>query len=248
VIIRAWVRLARQATMPVTAPDAVRIGVAETSSTRPSGSVASTASGASTAATLEVRAIKNGFSVVPFILDDLTHMLRAKRYFNCALPIIDEVDFRPLDRIVANLLVRLVSARSERGSIVLTSNEHVRDWPEIFAGDEILTTAILDRLLHPVSPSTVEATDPASWVRSSGPSPTARLPRLDLKATPQLDSPRCGNLPVHPPRECGCACTPGLERQDLSLADTRPTTWELATTSAPPTCRVAKRPRCPPPG
>jgi DNA replication protein DnaC len=43
-----------------------------------------------------------------------------------------------------------VSARYERGSIVLTSNKHVRDWPEIFAGDEILTTAILDRLLHHV--------------------------------------------------------------------------------------------------
>jgi len=24
-------------------------------------------------------------------------------------------------------------------------DRHVRDWPEIFAGDEILTTAILDR-------------------------------------------------------------------------------------------------------
>jgi hypothetical protein len=33
---------------------------------------------------------------------------------------------------------------------VLTSNKHVRDWPAIFAGDEILTTAILDRLLHHV--------------------------------------------------------------------------------------------------
>ncbi|MDZ7778657.1 MAG: ATP-binding protein [Gemmatimonadota bacterium] len=38
----------------------------------------------------------------------------------------------------------------EKGSIILTSNKHVRDWPEIFAGDEILTTAILDRLLHHV--------------------------------------------------------------------------------------------------
>ena len=26
----------------------------------------------------------------------------------------------------------------------------MRDWPDIFAGDEILTTAILDRLLHHV--------------------------------------------------------------------------------------------------
>ena len=41
-----------------------------------------------------------------------------------------------------------MSARYEKGSIILTSNKHVRDWPEIFAGDEILTTAILDRLLH----------------------------------------------------------------------------------------------------
>jgi hypothetical protein len=43
---------------------------------------------------------------------------------------------------------RLVSARYEKGSIALTSNKHVRDWPEIFAGDEILTTANLDPLLH----------------------------------------------------------------------------------------------------
>ena len=63
---------------------------------------------------------------------------------------IDEVGFRPLDRTEANLFFRLVSARYERGSIILTSNKHVRDWPAIFADDEILTTAILDRLLHHV--------------------------------------------------------------------------------------------------
>ncbi|MFN8572917.1 MAG: ATP-binding protein [Gemmatimonadaceae bacterium] len=49
-----------------------------------------------------------------------------------------------------NLFFRLISTRYERGRIVLTSNKHVRDWPAIFAGDEILTTAILDRLLHHV--------------------------------------------------------------------------------------------------
>jgi DNA replication protein DnaC len=113
------------------------------------------------ATALGVKAIKNGFSVAHFVLDDLMHVLRAdaavpparlraKRYFNCALLIIDEVGFRPLDRIEANLFFRLVSARYEKGSIVLTSNKHVRDWPAIFADDEILTTAILDRLLHHV--------------------------------------------------------------------------------------------------
>ena len=62
----------------------------------------------------------------------------------------DEVGFRPLDRKQANLFFRLVSARYQQGSIILTSDKHVRDWPEISAGDEILTTAILDRLLHRV--------------------------------------------------------------------------------------------------
>ncbi len=113
------------------------------------------------ATALGVKAIKNGFSVSHFVLNDLMHVLRAdaavpparlraKRYFNSALLIIDEVSFRPLDRSEANLFFRLVSARYERGSIVLTSNKHVRDWPAVFADDEILTTAILDRLLHHV--------------------------------------------------------------------------------------------------
>jgi DNA replication protein DnaC len=110
---------------------------------------------------LGVKAIKNGFSVMHTVLDDLLHALKAdaaipparlkaKRYLNSALLIIDEVGFRPLDRMEANLFFRLVSARYERGSVVVTTNKHVRDWPEVFAGDEILTTAILDRLLHHV--------------------------------------------------------------------------------------------------
>lgn len=113
------------------------------------------------ACALGIKGIKNGFSVMHTVLDDLLHALkadaaipparlRAKRYLNTALLIIDEVGFRPLDRAEANLFFRLVSARYERASIIVTTNKHVRDWPEVFAGDEILTTAILDRLLHHV--------------------------------------------------------------------------------------------------
>ena len=58
--------------------------------------------------------------------------------------------FRPLNREEANLFFRLVSRRYERGSMILTSNKNVGSWPEVFAGDEVLTTAILDRLLHHV--------------------------------------------------------------------------------------------------
>jgi DNA replication protein DnaC len=139
------------------------------------------------AAALGVKAVKNGFSVAHFLLDDLMHVLRAdaaipparlraKRYFNAALVIIDEVGFRPLDRAEANLFFRLVSARYERGAIVLTSNKHVRDWPEIFAGDEILTTAILDRLLHHVA---IVHIDGKSY----------RLRELDALLSPATESP-----------------------------------------------------------
>lgn len=31
---------------------------------------------------------------------------------------------------------------------MITSNKSIRDWPEMLAGDEVLATAILDRLLH----------------------------------------------------------------------------------------------------
>jgi hypothetical protein len=44
-------------------------------------------------------------------------------------------------------LLQLVSARYERGSIILTSNKSYGDWGSIF-GDPIIATAILDRLLH----------------------------------------------------------------------------------------------------
>ena len=42
----------------------------------------------------------------------------------------------------------LVSYRYGRGSILITTNKGIRDWPEVLAGDEVLTTVVLDRLLH----------------------------------------------------------------------------------------------------
>lgn len=39
------------------------------------------------------------------------------------------------------------SKRYEKGSIILTSNKTFSEWGQVF-GDEVLATAILDRLLH----------------------------------------------------------------------------------------------------
>jgi hypothetical protein len=47
----------------------------------------------------------------------------------------------------ANLFFRLVARRYERASIIITSNKSFIDWGEVF-GDQVLATAILDRLLH----------------------------------------------------------------------------------------------------
>ena len=38
--------------------------------------------------------------------------------------------------------------RYGRGSMCITSNKAISTWPEMLAGDEVITGAILDRLLH----------------------------------------------------------------------------------------------------
>jgi DNA replication protein DnaC len=108
---------------------------------------------------LGVRAVENGFSVAFLRLEDLLaamrrdaeaspNRLRRRKYVNVALLIVDEVGFEPMTRQEACLLFRLVSYRYGRGSILITTNKGIRDWPEVLAGDEVLATAILDRLLH----------------------------------------------------------------------------------------------------
>ena len=45
-------------------------------------------------------------------------------------------------------MFRVVNYRYDKGSTIITTNKSVKDWPEILAGDEVMATAILDRLLH----------------------------------------------------------------------------------------------------
>ena len=63
------------------------------------------------------------------------------------LLIIDEIGYLPIDRQGANLCFQLVSRRYERGAIILTSNQSLGAWGEVF-GDPVIASAILDRLLH----------------------------------------------------------------------------------------------------
>src|SRR5690349_2074534 len=72
---------------------------------------------------------------------------RLRIYLAPKILIIDEMGYLPLDDLGATIFFQLVSARYERGSIILTSNKSYGEWGTIF-GDPIIATAILDRLLH----------------------------------------------------------------------------------------------------
>ena len=61
--------------------------------------------------------------------------------------IVDEFGIWPYDRDSATAFFTLVSARYERGSIVLTSNKGFGEWGELLS-DTVIASAILDRLLH----------------------------------------------------------------------------------------------------
>jgi len=77
-----------------------------------------------------------------------TYSRRLLTYTRPSLLIIDEVGFLPLDASQAALLFEVVSRRYEHGSIVLTANKSFAEWAEVFSGDAVIATAVLDRLLH----------------------------------------------------------------------------------------------------
>ena len=72
---------------------------------------------------------------------------RLRRYVRPTVLVIDEMGYLPLDDVGATLFFQLVTARYERGSIILTSNKTYGDWGSVF-GDTVMATAVLDRLLH----------------------------------------------------------------------------------------------------
>lgn len=107
---------------------------------------------------LAVTACRAGYSTYFSTLDDLVRRLRGAEatgrlnrqlaaYLRPAVLVVDEVGYLPLHRTEANMVFQLVSRRYERGSIILTSNKSFTEWGSVL-GDDVLATAILDRLLH----------------------------------------------------------------------------------------------------
>ena len=63
--------------------------------------------------------------------------------------IIDEVGYLTLDSTQASLVFQVIAERYEKQqAIILTSNKAFAEWAQVFAGDAVMASAALDRLLH----------------------------------------------------------------------------------------------------
>lgn len=108
------------------------------------------------ACALAVEAIEAGhtarFATLRSLIADLDGLKRRdtrtiRAYLKPDLLIIDEIGYTRLNTDHANNLFDLITARYERGSIILTSNLSFNEWGKLL-GDDVLAAAMLDRLLH----------------------------------------------------------------------------------------------------
>ena len=79
-----------------------------------------------------------------------------KKYLTPAILLVDELGYLPIDKSGADLLFQVFSERYETGSTIVTTNQAYKNWAKIFNNDAILTSAVLDRLLHHAETITLE--------------------------------------------------------------------------------------------
>jgi DNA replication protein DnaC len=110
------------------------------------------------ASALAIAAMEAGYSALFTTLRQLAANLdapsvrggrlgRLQRYVRPHILIVDEVGYTRLSVEQAHQLFELVTARYERGAMLVTSNLSFTEWGGLL-GDEVLATALLDRLLH----------------------------------------------------------------------------------------------------
>jgi DNA replication protein DnaC len=110
------------------------------------------------AVSLGIAAVNAGYKTLFIHMEQLVHIFRTleisaksrqklKKLTQADLVIIDEIGFQPVTRTEANMLFGVVNQLYQQTSIILTSNKGVAEWGE-FMGDPVITTAMLDRLMH----------------------------------------------------------------------------------------------------
>lgn len=107
---------------------------------------------------LGLEAIQSGHRVTFISMGELVHLLKTEEYIRKSqvqmkrmreadLVIIDDLMYMAMDQNEANLFFHLINHLYERSSVILTSNKGPEKWGKLL-GDQGITTAILDRLLH----------------------------------------------------------------------------------------------------
>jgi DNA replication protein DnaC len=115
---------------------------------------------------LGVNAVEKGYKVCFERITNLIKLLktseiqktseyRIRRLMKSALIIIDEIGYTPIEKREANLFFNLISETYEKVSLIVTSNKSFDAWAEMM-GDSVMTTALLDRLLHHARVFTLE--------------------------------------------------------------------------------------------
>lgn len=105
-----------------------------------------------------VEAINKGYSAIFITMGDLIKALktetisrqsqvRLKRLYKADLVVLDDLMFMALDRQEANLFFHFVNKLYGQTSFIITSNKSSDQWGEVI-GDEIITGAILDRMVQ----------------------------------------------------------------------------------------------------
>ena len=73
---------------------------------------------------------------------------RVRNFLKYKLLIIDEVGFSEISPLEAKLFFQLIDLRYTKKSTIFTSNITFDKWPNILGNDEMITKAILDRIIH----------------------------------------------------------------------------------------------------
>jgi DNA replication protein DnaC len=105
------------------------------------------------------RACVAGYAVIYTSTHQMLTQLRASRADDsyerrmqrfttgCDLLVVDDLGLRPLVHDEPMDLYEVIRQRYERGSLIITSNRAIEEWPPLFQ-DQLLARAAMDRLLH----------------------------------------------------------------------------------------------------
>lgn len=104
------------------------------------------------------QAVKNGYKAYFRTIDDLLNTLKMKEYTRSAMAdykrllkanliVIDDIMLFPIDKPTAVNLFNFINGIYEKTAFIITTNKSPKEWANML-NDQVLTTALLDRLLY----------------------------------------------------------------------------------------------------